>query len=147
MPRNLVRLAVAPIAWRNDDMPALGGDTPIDTILRESRAAGFCGTELGGAFPRDAAEMKPLLAAHNLSLASGWFSGLLHKNQSVEERNAPHGIQLRCFAELGVDTLFYCDTSGSVQGDPQRPAIHAPDHATRTIPRPTAKNSPPWRSA
>ena len=126
MPRNLVRLAVAPIAWRNDDMPALGGDTPIDTILRESRAAGFCGTELGGAFPRDAAAMKPLLAAHNLSLASGWFSGLLHKNQSVEEEMRRMESQLRCFAELSVDTLFYCDTSGSVQGDPNAPLSTRP---------------------
>ncbi len=116
-----VRLAVAPIAWRNDDMPELGGDTPLETILRESRAAGFCGTELGGAFPRAAAAMKPLLSAHHLSLASGWFSGLLYENQSVTEEMQRMNSQLRCFAELGVQFLFYCDTTGSVQTD-----IHAP---------------------
>lgn len=119
--QSCVRLAVAPIAWRNDDMPELGGDTPLSTILRESRAAGFCGTELGGAYPRAADTLKPLLDAHGLQLASGWFSGLLYANQSVDEEMQRMDAQLQCFAQLGVRVLFYCDTSGSVQGD-----LHAP---------------------
>lgn len=110
-----VRLAVAPIAWTNDDLPELGGDTPLETCLAQSRAAGFCGTELGGKFPRSAAALQPLLAKHELVLASGWFSGLLFENDSVETEMQRMQAQLTCFAELGVKTLFYADTSGSVQ--------------------------------
>ena len=48
-----VRLGIAPIAWSNDDLPQLGGDTPLETCLKESRTAGFSGTETGGKFPMD----------------------------------------------------------------------------------------------
>ena len=36
-----IRLGVAPIAWSNDDLPELGGDTPLEVCLKESREAGF----------------------------------------------------------------------------------------------------------
>ena len=42
-----VELAVAPIAWSNSDLPELGGDTTLETCLKESREAGFTGTETG----------------------------------------------------------------------------------------------------
>ena len=38
-----VRLGVAPIAWSNDDLPQLGGETTLETCLAESRQAGFSG--------------------------------------------------------------------------------------------------------
>src|SRR5215510_2226142 len=72
-----VRLGIAPIAWSNDDLPQLGGDTPLETCLTESRAAGFSGTETGGKFPLDAAVLGPILKRHELKLVSGWFSGEL----------------------------------------------------------------------
>ena len=28
-----VKLGIAPIAWSNDDMPELGGDTPLEKCL------------------------------------------------------------------------------------------------------------------
>ena len=28
-----IKLGIAPIAWSNDDMPELGGDTPIENCL------------------------------------------------------------------------------------------------------------------
>ena len=36
-----VKLGIAPIAWSNDDMPELGGDTPLDQccLLYTSDAA------------------------------------------------------------------------------------------------------------
>ena len=69
------RLGIAPIAWSNDDLPELGGDTTLETCLRESREAGFSGVETGGKFPKTAAELGPNLEAHGLMLASGWYSG------------------------------------------------------------------------
>ena len=29
-----IKLGIAPIAWSNDDMPELGGDTPIENCLQ-----------------------------------------------------------------------------------------------------------------
>ncbi|MGA0125538.1 MAG: myo-inosose-2 dehydratase, partial [bacterium] len=56
-----VQLAVAPIAWSNSDLPQLGGDTPLETCLRESREAGFTGTESGANYTKDPEKLGPLL--------------------------------------------------------------------------------------
>ena len=53
-----VRLGINPITWTNDDVPELGGDTPLETCLAETRLAGYAGTELGGKFPRDSQELR-----------------------------------------------------------------------------------------
>ena len=45
-----IKLGIAPIAWSNDDMPELGGDTSIEQCLEEASLAGFTGIELGGNF-------------------------------------------------------------------------------------------------
>ena len=47
-----VKLGIAPIAWSNDDMPELGGDTPLEQCLSEASQAGFVGIESGGKFPK-----------------------------------------------------------------------------------------------
>ena len=69
-----IRFGVSPIAWTNDDMPELGGDTSVETILADAQAIGFAGIELGGKFPRDPAKLAPLLARHRLDLIGGWYS-------------------------------------------------------------------------
>ena len=40
-----VKLGIAPIAWSNDDMPELGGDTTLEQCLSEASQAGFIGIE------------------------------------------------------------------------------------------------------
>ena len=44
-----IKIGIAPIAWSNDDMPELGGDTPIEICLDEAKKSGFTGIELGHA--------------------------------------------------------------------------------------------------
>ena len=39
------KLGIAPIAWSNDDLPELGGETSLETCLSESKLAGFTGVE------------------------------------------------------------------------------------------------------
>ena len=39
------KLGIAPIAWSNDDLPELGGETSLDTCLSESKLAGFTGVK------------------------------------------------------------------------------------------------------
>ncbi|MDP9137326.1 MAG: myo-inosose-2 dehydratase, partial [Pseudomonadota bacterium] len=105
---------MAPIAWTNSDLPQLGGDTSLDTCLRESRAAGFSGTETGVKFPMDAKVLGPVLRKHDLKLVSGWFSGelLSHSLSAEKDRMA---TQLATFRALGAPILIYAETTGSVQ--------------------------------
>ena len=130
---SVVRLAVAPIAWSNSDMPELGGATPLETCLAESRLAGFSGVETGVKFPQTAAALAPLLAAENLRLASGWFSGLLRQNQVADEfaRIRP---MAEMFSELGAATIFFAETSGTVQNRPARPLSSRPRMAAADFP-------------
>ena len=66
-----VRIGINPITWTNDDLPSLGGDTPLETCLSEAHQAGYAGIEMGGKFPREANALKAVLAKHHLSLISG----------------------------------------------------------------------------
>jgi len=66
-----IRFGVSPIAWINDDLPALGGNTPLDSVLDEARDVGFAGIELGGKFPREPKVLQALLKRHQLVLVGG----------------------------------------------------------------------------
>ncbi len=128
-----IRLGVAPIAWSNDDLPELGGDTPLEVCLTEAREAGFTGIEAGGKFPMNSAVLGPILAAHDIKLVSGWFSGALLKG-SVEEEKRRVNQQLNTFKALGCPVMVYADTTGTVQnrqGVPlsQRPQLSAGEFA------------------
>lgn len=108
------RLGVSPIAWTNDDLPGLGGDTPLATCLAQSREAGFLGTEMGGKFPTDADELRPLLAAYGLRLVGGWYSGTLLDIALVDEQ-AKVRRQLELFRDCGASMLVYGETAGTIQ--------------------------------
>ena len=128
MAKGPIRFGVAPIAWTNSDLPELGGDTTLETCLKESRAAGFSGTETGVKFPMDPKKLGPILDKHRLKLVSGWFSGRLLE-VSVEEEKKRIDSQLDTFARLGAPVLVYAETTGTVQdkrGVPvsRRPRLH-----------------------
>ena len=111
-----VRIGINPITWTNDDLPSLGGDTPVETCLSETKQAGYSGTEMGGKFPKTAAELKPLLDRHGLVLVSGWYDGRLHEKELEEEWDAalPHLTLLR---DMGCRHVVYADTSHRASGD------------------------------
>lgn len=126
-----VRLGINPITWTNDDVPELGGDTPLETCLAETRLAGFAGTELGGKFPRTATELRSTLDRHGLDLVSGWYDGRILEREPVEEWDAvlPHLTLLR---DLGCRHVVYADTSRRAENDlwgpiSRRPKLAADD--------------------
>jgi inosose dehydratase len=111
-----IHLGVAPIAWSNNDMLELGGDTSLETCLKESRKAGFSGTETGVKFPMDPKVLGPILDKHRLKLVSGWFSGELLK-RSVKAEQSRMMAQIETYRALGAPAYVYAETTGSVQGD------------------------------
>ena len=100
-----LRFGMSPISWTNDDLPQLGGDTSLETCLRETRQAGYTGTELGGKFPKDRKSLAKVLGDHDLKLVSGWYSGLLLNNDlktrssvSNPSSNCTHRWPPRCWS-------------------------------------------------
>lgn len=101
-----VRLAVSPLSWTNDVLEDLGGTTPVETCLKEAAQAGYQGVELGRLFPREAGQLAPLLAAKNLDLASGWYSGKLAARNVAEERAAAQA-HASLLTKMGCDVMVY----------------------------------------
>jgi len=120
-----VRLAINPITWSNDDLPSLGGDTSVETILSETRLAGFSGTEMSFKFPKTAADLGPLLQHHGLVLTSGWYDGRILERDLDAEWTAilPHMTLLR---DLGCSHVVYADTSRRAEGDLFAPISRRP---------------------
>lgn len=108
------KLGIAPIAWTNDDLPQLGGDTPLETCLSEAREAGYTGIELGGKFPRSSPELGDVLAAHDISLCSGWYSGTVLTNDLEAEKDQA-AAQLQLFLDVKSPCMVYGETAGTIQ--------------------------------
>ena len=120
-----IRFGVSPIAWTNDDMPELGGDTSVATILADAAAIGFEGVELGGRFPRQPAALAALLDHHRLALIGGWYSTSLLARPAEAEIDAlqPHLALLRA---LGSTVFIAAETSNAIHGDRGRPLAETP---------------------
>ena len=114
-----VKLGIAPIAWSNDDMPELGGETSLEQCLDEASQAGFIGIESGGKFPKTSKELLPKLNNYNLNLCSGWYGGNLRQNSTNEEKQLIRG-QLDLFKDCNAPCIVFAEVSGSIQGDPNR---------------------------
>ena len=114
-----VKLGIAPIAWSNDDMPELGGDTPLEQCLSEASEAGFSGIESGGKFPKKSEELIPLLDKYNLTLCSGWYGANLRKNSVKQELDLIQE-QLKLFQDCKAPCIVFAEVSDSIAGDPDR---------------------------
>ncbi len=112
-----VKLGIAPIAWSNDDMPELGGDTSLEQCLSEASEAGFQGIESGGKFPKTSKELIPILNKYNLKLCSGWYGANLRKNTFEEEKSKIQN-QLKLFQDCKAPCMVFAEVYGSIQGDP-----------------------------
>jgi inosose dehydratase len=111
-----IRFGVSPIAWINDDLPALGGNTPLESVLEEARDLGFSGIELGGKFPRDASVLKALLDHHQLALVGGWYSANLLTRSAAAEIQAMQS-HLGLLKAMGCSVFIIAETSNAIHCD------------------------------
>jgi inosose dehydratase len=115
-----VRIGVNPNSWTLDDVPELRHFTSLADCLREAAQCGYAGIEMGGIFPRRAAELRPMLTGVGLDLVSGWYDGKLHQ-QGVEAEFRALRPFLEFLKEMGCAVVVYADVSGASFGNPQSP--------------------------
>ena len=136
-----VKIGINPLSWSNDDLPSLGGETPLEVALTEGKAIGYQGFELGNKFPRESAALRKVLSAHGLELVSGWYSGRLAR-RSVEEEIAAVGPHLKLLADNGAKVMVYGEVADSIQGSSiplyKRPRFFASEHGQGYADRLTA---------
>jgi inosose dehydratase len=120
-----VRIGINPITWTNDDVPELGGDTPLEVCLGETKQAGYAGTELGGKFPRQSSVLKPIMQQYGLAVISGWYDGRCDEKDVGEEMDAitPH---LQLLKDMGAAHVVYADTSRGRHGAIWEPISNRP---------------------
>ena len=120
-----IKLGIAPIAWSNDDMPELGGETTLEQCLSEASKAGFTGIESGGKFPKNSKELIPKLEKENLQLCSGWYGATLLKNTPKEEFKLMRE-QMDLFKDCKSPCMVFAEVTNSVQSDPKTPLSKKP---------------------
>src|SRR5262249_46356478 len=80
-----VKIGINPISWSNDDLPWLGGETPLEVALSEGKAIGYQGFELRNKFPREASPLRSVVAPHGLEPRSGRDSGGRARGSAEQE--------------------------------------------------------------
>jgi inosose dehydratase len=125
MTRWNVQIGINPISWMNDDLPALGGETALETALSEGRQIGYAGFELGNKFPQTGPALKAKLAEFDLACVSGWYSGFLAQDSVGAEiaRCQAHMAKLQF---NGVKVVVYGECAGTIQGQIDTPLARRP---------------------
>lgn len=120
-----IRIGANPIGWSNDDLLAIGGETPLETCLAEAREAGFEGMELGNKFPREAKALKAALAPYNMACVGGWHSVELLRRDAREEfaLAKPHRDLLKA---MGTSVFIVAETSNAIHSNRAIPLSKRP---------------------
>ncbi len=119
-----VKIGINPISWMNDDLPSLGGETPLETALKEGAEIGYAGFELGNKFPRESGALRAVLGKYDLACVSGWYSGRL-ASRSAEEEIAAVQAHLTLLAQSGATVMVYGEVADAIQGE-ARPLYKRP---------------------
>ena len=120
-----VRIGINPISWSNDDLPSLGGETPLETALSEGAAIGYEGFELGGKFPNDPQALKSKLAEYGVACVSGWYSGRLAEG-TLDDEIAQCVAHMSKLQAQGCKVVVYGEVAGSIQGSIDVPLAKRP---------------------
>jgi inosose dehydratase len=110
-----VRLAIAPIAWTNDDLPDLGKENTFEQCVSEMALAGFKGSEVGNKYPKDPKVLKPMLDLRGIQICNQWFSSFL-LTKPFSEVKADFLSQLGFLSAMGASVIGPSEQSYSIQG-------------------------------
>lgn len=120
-----IMLGVAPIAWSNDDLHELGGDTPLEKCLKDMQTIGYSGTEIGNKFPSSGLAIKNILKEYDLVLASSWHSSFFLQSNFAEERTRLEE-KLKQLRDAGAKNINICECTASVHGMIEQPLSKRP---------------------
>lgn len=115
-----VKLAIAPIAWTNDDMPELGGEHTFEQCISEMALAGYQGSEVGNKYPRDPVTLRRALELRKLEIASAWFSSYL-TTRPFEETAEAFKAHRDFLHAMGAKVIVVSEQGGSIQGQMETP--------------------------
>lgn len=105
---------IAPIGWRNDDIPEIGAENTLQHLLSDIVVAGFQGTEVGGFFP-EAKVLNKELQLRNLKIAGQWFSSFLIRD-GLEQTSSLFHKHCAYLKEVNASVAVVSEQTYSIQG-------------------------------
>ncbi len=120
-----VLIGANPIGWTNDDLREIGGDTPLETCLKEAREAGVEGMEKGHKMPGDGPALKAKLASFGMDFVGGWYSTELLKRSAREEFEAAKA-HIAMTKSAGANIVIVAETSNAIHGERSKPLSERP---------------------
>ncbi|MDQ6600449.1 myo-inosose-2 dehydratase [Bacillus salipaludis] len=105
---------IAPIGWRNDDIPEIGAGNSLSHLLSDIVVAGFQGTEVGGFFP-EAEVLNKELKLRNLKIAGQWFSSFIVRD-GIEEAAKSFHKHCQYLKEVHASVAVVSEQTYSIQG-------------------------------
>ncbi len=119
-----VKLAIAPIAWTNDDLPDLGSENTFEQCVSEMALAGFTGSEVGNKYPKDPSVLKPMLDLRGITICNQWFSAFL-TTTPYEEVEKAFIEQLDFLSAMGTHVIGPAEQGHSIQGMSDLPIFNS----------------------
>ncbi len=110
-----IHFGIAPIGWRNDDIPEIGKENTYKQILSDAVVAGFEGTEVGGCYPTDPAELNKEVSLRGTKIVGQWFSGYIIQD-GIEKAKADFEKHCAFLKAVGADVAVYSEQTYSIQG-------------------------------
>jgi inosose dehydratase len=114
MENQRISWGIAPIGWRNDDIPEIGAENTLSHLLSDIVVAGFEGTEVGGFFPEPKVLNKEL-QLRNLKIAGQWFSSFIIQD-GVEEASKAFHKHCQYLKEVQAAVAVVSEQTYSIQG-------------------------------
>ncbi|MBT2758604.1 myo-inosose-2 dehydratase [Mesobacillus foraminis] len=116
---------IAPIGWRNDDLPEIGAGNTLSHLLSDIVVAGFQGTEVGGFFPEPKILNKEL-KLRNLRIAGQWFSSFIIRD-GIEEATKAFHKHCQYLKEVNADVAVVSEQTYSIQGTTKNVFLEKPN--------------------
>jgi inosose dehydratase len=135
-----IHIGANPIGWTNDDLQEIGGDTPLETCLKQAKEAGVVGMEKGHKMPGGGAALKEKLAEFGLVFVGGWYSTELLRRSAKEEFAAAKD-HIAMTRGAGASIMIVAETSNAIHGDRSKPLSERPRLHRRDWPGYGAKMS------
>lgn len=109
-----IKWGIAPIGWRNDDLPEIGAENTLSHLLSDIVVAGFEGTEVGGFFP-SADIVNKELKLRNLEIAGQWFSSFIVRDGIVHTAEEFHK-HCKFLRNVNASIAVVSEQTYSIQG-------------------------------
>src|SRR5699024_5867641 len=109
-----IQWGIAPIGWRNDDMPEIGKDNTLSHLLSDIVVAGFEGTEVGG-FLADAKTLKKEIKLRDVNIAGPLISSFSVQD-GIEKASEDFHNHCSYLKDVEADVAVVSEQTYSIQG-------------------------------